>query len=67
MIGKLVSSEANTVVVVVLSGTIAALVASGRGRPSLARILSGALSNPVPRREPPAVLSTPAAERRVAA
>jgi hypothetical protein len=67
MIGKLMSSEANTVAVVALSGTIAALVASGPGIPSLGRILSGALSNPIPRREPSAVLSTPAAERRAAA
>jgi hypothetical protein len=67
MIGKLMSSEANTVAVVALSGTIAVLVASGPGIPSLGRILSGALSNPIPRREPSAVLSTPAAERRAAA
>ena len=67
MIGKLISSEANTVAVVALSGTIAALVASGPGIPSLGRILSGALSNPIPRREPSAVLSPPAAEQRAAA
>ena len=67
MIGKLISSEANTVAVILLSGTIAALVASGSGIPSLGRILSGALSNPIPRREPSTVLSTPAVERRAAA
>ena len=67
MIGKLISSEANTVAVILLSGTIAALVASGPGTPSLGRILSGALSNPIPRREPSAVLSTPDVERRAAA
>ncbi len=67
MIGKLMSSEANTVAVVALSGTIAVLVASGPGIPSLGRILASALSNPIPRREPSVVLSTPAAERRAAA
>ena len=67
MIGKLICSEANTVAVVALSGTIVALVASGPGIPSLGRILSGALSNPIPRPEPSAVLSPPAAERRAAA
>jgi len=61
MIGKLMKSEANTVAVVALSGTIAALVASGPGIPSLGRVLSGCLSNPIPRREPSAVLSTRAA------
>lgn len=68
MIGKLMKSgEANTIAVVALSGTIAALVASGPGIPSPGRILSGALSNPIPRREPSAVLSTLVAERRAAA
>ncbi len=67
MIGKLMSSEANTVVVVALSGTIAALVASGPGIPSLGRILSGCLSNPIPRREPSGAFATQAAGRRAAA
>ena len=66
MIGRFISSEANTVAVVALSGTIAALVASGPGTPSLGRILSGALSNPIPRPEPSAVLSAPAPARRAA-
>ena len=70
MIGKLMTSgEANTVLVVALSGTIAALVANGPGRASLGRIISGALSNPIPRHEQygagPA--STRAAARRDAA
>ena len=67
MIAKLISSEANTVAVVVLSGTIAALVASGPGIPSLGRILSGCLSNPIPRRESSGVFATRPAERRAAA
>ncbi len=50
MIGKLTNNEgANAFLVVALSGTIAALAAKGPGRASLGRILSGALSNPVPR------------------
>ncbi len=68
MIGKLMNSgEANTVLVVALSGAIATLVANGPGRASLGRVLSGALSNPIPRREPSVVFSTSAAERRAAA
>lgn len=68
MIGKLMKSgEANTVLVVALSGTIAALVASGPGIPSPGRTLSGCLSNPIPRRKPSGVFATPAAERRAAA
>jgi hypothetical protein len=67
MIGKLMKSgEANTVLVVALSGAIATLVASRPGTPSLGRILSGCLSNPIPRREPSVVLSNLAAERRAA-
>jgi hypothetical protein len=50
MIDKLTTDEgANAFLVVVLSGTIAALAAKGPGRASLGRILSGVLSNPVPR------------------
>ena len=67
MISKLMSSEANTVAVVALSGTIAALVASGPGVPSLGHILSGCLSNPIPRRESSGVFATQAAQRRAAA
>ena len=52
MIDKLLNNEAsNAALVVALSGTIVTLVASGPGCPSLGRVLSGALSNPVPRRE----------------
>ena len=69
MIGKLINGEANDVLVVVLSGTIAVLVANGPGRTALGRVLSGVLSNPIPRREPYAArgLSPTAAERRTAA
>jgi hypothetical protein len=50
MIGKLTTNEgANGLLVVALSGTIAAIAAKGPGRASLGRILSGVLSNPVPR------------------
>jgi hypothetical protein len=52
MIGKLMKSDgAGTTLVVVLCVTIAVLTANGPGRPSLGRILSGALSNPAPQRE----------------
>ncbi|HJQ28056.1 MAG TPA: hypothetical protein VJ827_01855 [Rubrobacter sp.] len=57
----------NDVLVVALSGTIAVLVANGPGRASLGRVLSGVLSNPIPRRETARVLSPAAAERRAAA
>jgi hypothetical protein len=69
MIGKLMNGGANEVLVVALSGTIAVLVANGPGRASLGRVLSAALSNPIPRRETSAarVLSPTAAERRTAA
>ena len=49
MIGRLFASEgANAALVVVLSGTVATLVAKGPGRASLRRTLYGVLSNPVP-------------------
>jgi hypothetical protein len=69
MIGRLMNGGANDVLVVALSGTIAVLVANGPGRASLGRVLSGVLSNPVPRRETSAsrVLSPTGAERRTAA
>ncbi len=55
MIGKLTNNEgANAFLVVALSGTIATLAAKGPGRASLRRILSGLLSNPVPRSGKPA-------------
>ena len=51
MIGKLLRSEGtNAALVVALTGTIAALVASGPGPVSLKRAAAGALSNPIPRR-----------------
>ncbi|HEX6711343.1 MAG TPA: hypothetical protein VF068_13515 [Rubrobacter sp.] len=63
MIGKLMNGGTNGVLVVALSGTIAVMVANGPGRASLGRVLSGALSNPIPRRETSAAsgLSTTAA------
>ena len=69
MIGRLMNGGANDVLVVALSGTIAVLVANGPGRASLGRVLSGVLSNPVPRHETSAarVLSPTCAERRTAA
>jgi hypothetical protein len=49
MLSKLLNSEkANTTLVIALSGTIMALVANGPGPVSLGRMVSGALSNPVP-------------------
>lgn len=67
MIGGLMNGGANDVLVVTLSGMIAVMVANGPGRASLGRILSGALSNPVPRRETSAGVSPTGAERRAAA
>lgn len=67
MVGKLMSGGAGDVLVVALSGMIAVMVASGPGRASLGRVLSGALSNPVPRREPSRGFSPTGAERRAAA
>jgi len=69
MIGRLMNGGANDVLVVALSGTIAVVVANGPGRASLGRVLSGALSNPIPRRETSAArgLSPTGAERRAAA
>ena len=53
MIGKLLGSEGmNVATVVALSGTLAALVVKGNGPMSLRGIVSGTLSNPVPRPEP---------------
>lgn len=53
MIGKLFANDgANAALVVVLAGTVATLAAHGPGRASLGRVLSGVLSNPVPRRLP---------------
>ena len=53
MIGKLFTNEgANAALVVVLSGTVATLAARGAGRAFPGQVLSGVLSNPVPRRVP---------------
>lgn len=71
MIGKLFASEgANAALVVVLSGTVATLVAKGPGRASLRRTLYGVLSNPVPRSVRPGARGghgTSATEGRAAA
>ncbi len=50
MIDKLVSKEeVNAALVLVLSGTVMALVANGPGPVSFRRVVAGVLSNPVPR------------------
>lgn len=71
MIGKLLVNEAaNAALVVVLSGTVATLVARGLGRATFSEALSAVLSNPVPRRVPSDVHGGPrpsAAEGRAAA
>ncbi len=49
MIGKLLSKEeVNAALVLALSGAAMVLVANGPGPVSLGRIVSGALSNPIP-------------------
>ena len=51
MIGTLMKSgEVSGLLVVALSGTIAVLVANGPDQRSFGRVLSGCLSNPIPRR-----------------
>lgn len=51
-IGELLGNEEiNASLVLALSGTIMMLVAKGHGPISLKGMVSGALSNPVPRRE----------------
>lgn len=51
-IGKLLGNEGtNAAAVLALSGTLMALVAKGNGPLSLKRMVSGTLSNPVPRPE----------------
>jgi len=71
MIGNMVNKEgANAALVVVLSGAVATLAALGAGRAFPRRVLSGVLSNPVPRHVPGpsgARLRSPAAEQRPAA
>ena len=52
MFSKLLGSEEiNAALVMALSGTIMVLAAKGDGPVSLKRLVSGTLSNPVPRRE----------------
>ncbi len=49
MIGRLLSKEeVNAALVLALSGAVTVLVANGPGPVSLGRLVSGALSNPVP-------------------
>ena len=70
MIGRLMKNGgANAFAVVALSGAIAALAAKGPGRATPGRILSGALSNPVPTTWRPGARLRPAdaSERRTAA
>ena len=50
MIGRLMNGEANGILVVALSGTIAVLAARGTRSTSPGHLLSGVLSNPVPGR-----------------
>jgi hypothetical protein len=65
MIGRLMNGEAGGVLVVALSGAIAVLAARGTRPASPEHLLSGVLSNPVPRRR--TSMFTPTAERRAAA
>lgn len=52
-IGNLVGNEGiNAAAVLALSGTLMALVVKGNGPLSLKGLVSGTLSNPVPRPEP---------------
>ena len=49
MIGRLLGKEeVNAALVLALAGAVTVLVANGPGPVSLGRIVSGALSNPVP-------------------
>ncbi len=70
MIGKLFANEgANAILVVTLSGMVATLLAHGPGHASLGRVISGLLSNPIPRlgSSGAEALSPPASERGAAA
>jgi hypothetical protein len=52
MFGTLLGSEnINAALVIALSGTLMALVAKGDDPVSLKRLVSGTLSNPIPRRD----------------
>ena len=68
MIGRLMNGEANNILVVALSGTVAVLAARGTRPASPGHLLSGVLSNPVPGRETFAarVLSLTAGRRAAA-
>ncbi len=58
-IGKLLGSgEINAALVLALSGSIMVLAAKGDGPMSLKKVVSGALSNPVPRLQPTSVSGT---------
>jgi hypothetical protein len=67
MIGKLMNGEANDVLVIALSGTVAVLAARGTRPASPGHLLSGVLSNPIPGRETSARVLSPTAGRRAAA
>ena len=68
MIGKLLRSEGtNAALVVALTGTVAALVASGPGPVSLKRAAAEVLSNPIPRRESPGARDVPLPAPRLTA
>ena len=68
MIGRLMNGEANNILVVALSGTVALLAARGTRPASPGHLLSGVLSNPVPGRETSAArVLSPTPERRAAA
>jgi hypothetical protein len=71
-IGNLLSNEGiNAAAVLALSGALMALVAKGNGPVSLKGIVSGTLSNPVPRAEPTSArdadVSLQAARMKIAA
>lgn len=63
-IGKLLGGEGiNAAAVLALSGALIVLVAKGDGPLSLKGIVSGALSNPVPRPEPTGARGTGASSQ----
>ena len=69
MIGNLLGNEeVDAALVLVVSGAVMVLVANGPGPVSLGRLVSGALSNPVPGGAAVTYLSSPVPPRqRVAA
>lgn len=65
-IGKLSSNEGiNAAAVLALSGTLMVLVAKANGPLSLKGIVSGTLSNPVPRPEPTSVRDADASSQAI--